>query len=336
MADGNRIARARAGVFAWAPIVVMAIGHAAAQAIPAKPFPFVVTKSLSVPKNPHGMAFSGDGRWLYLVSTVGQTLSVIDTATDTAVRSFPLADQPIGIVLLPDGAHVAVSHFATDRISRVDVSNGKVDRTLSVGAHPTLFARTADGARAFVSCEGTDKVYEIDLGRFEILRSFQTGKRPFPPDVTSDARRLFVPGYDSGDVTVIDLKEGRPVATVKVGTHPSGGMVMPYDEDYAVVNRGSNSIMFIDMTVNEARAGFADGLDQEPFSFVATKSGRWGFVNNTASASVSVFDLDRYAPAGKIIVGAQPIVMAVHPDGRKLYVSCEGSHELAVVSIPAS
>ena len=154
--------------------------------------------------------------------------------------------------------------------------------------------------------------------------------------MTGDVRRLFVPGYDSGDVTVIDLKECRKVATVKVGIHPSGGMVMPYDEDYAVVNRGSNTISFIDMTVNEARPGFASGLDQEPFSMVATNSGRWGFVNNTASASISVFDLDRYQPAGKVSVGAQPIVMAVHPGGRKLYVSCEGSHELAVVSVPAS
>jgi hypothetical protein len=45
-------------------IVVLALGHASSQAITAKPFPFVVTKSLSVPKNPHGIAFSGDGRWL--------------------------------------------------------------------------------------------------------------------------------------------------------------------------------------------------------------------------------------------------------------------------------
>ena len=26
--------------------------------------------------------------------------------------------------------------------------------------------------------------------------------------------------------------------------------------------------------------------------------------------------------------------MAVHPTGRKLYVSCEGSHELYVIAIP--
>jgi hypothetical protein len=65
------------------------------------------------------------------------------------------------------------------------------------------------------------------------------------------------------------------------------------------------------------------GHDQEPFSFVATNSGRWGFVNNTASATV--FDLDRYVPAGNVSVGATHR-SRVHP-GRKPYVSCEGSHE---------
>ncbi len=299
-----------------------------------QPFPFAVTKSIAVPQHPHGIAFSADGRWLYLVSTAGQALTIIDTSTESVTKSFPLTDSPIGIALLPGGTHVAISHFDADRISRVNLSNGKIDRTITVGVKPSLLVRTAAGNRAFVSCEGANKVFEIDLDRFAVVRSFDTGPRPFPPDITSDGRRLFVPDYDSGEVTVIDLKEGRTVATVKVGSKPSGGIVMPYDEDYAVVNRGSNTISFIDLTVNEARPGFADGLDKEPFSMVTTRSGRWGFVNNTASSNVSVIDLDRYAPAGKVTVGSQPIVMAVHPSDRKLYVSCEGSHEVAVVSIP--
>jgi YVTN family beta-propeller protein len=328
------MSRIRAFVIALGLVFIAAPAGAGPQSSLAQAFPFAVTKSIAVPEHPHGIAFSADGRWLYLVSTAGNALTIIDTTTETVTKKFPLTDSPIGIALLPDGTHVAVSHFDADRISRVNLTNGKVEQTITVGPKPSLLVRTAAGDRAYVSCEGANKVFEIDLKQFAVIRSFATGPRPFPPDITSDGRRLFVPDYDSGEVTVIDLKEGRTVATVKVGDKPSGGIVMPYDEDYAVVNRGSNTISFIDLAINEARPGFAKGLDKEPFSMVATKSGRWGFVNNTASANVSVIDLDRYAPAGMVAVGSQPIVMAVHPSDRKLYVSCEGSHEVAVVSIP--
>jgi YVTN family beta-propeller protein len=57
-------------------------------------------------------------------------------------------------------------------------------------------------------------------------------------------------------------------------------------------------------------------------------------VNNTASASVSILDLAQRAVVAQVPVGRQPIVMAVHPSGRSLYVSCEGSHELTVLAIP--
>jgi len=67
---------------------------------------------------------------------------------------------------------------------------------------------------------------------------------------------------------------------------------------------------------------------------VLSPDGRFGFVNETASASVSVLDIERLAIVGRVPVGRQPIVMAVHPSGRKLYVSSEGSHELTVVAIP--
>ena len=166
-----------------------------------------------------------------------------------------------------------------------------------------------------------------------MLRSFETGKRPFPPSVTSDSRWLLVPGYDSGDVTIIELVAGKPSATVKVGSRPSGGAVLPMDSTYAVANRGSNSISVVDLTTRTIQSSIDSGLDQEPFSIVLSRDGRLAFVNNTASASVTVIDVARLRAVGRVAVGKQPIVMAVHPSGRKLYVSCEGSHELTVVAV---
>jgi YVTN family beta-propeller protein len=240
----------------------------------------------------------------------------------------------LDIILGPNGKHAAVSHFGAARISLVDLATGKVERTISVGPRPSLFAPSVDGARAFVSCEDNDRVYEISLEPFETVGWFDTGRRPFPPALSPDGRWLYVPGYDSGDVTVIDLLMRRVDDKVKVGKKPSGGVVTPSGRHYAVVNRGSNRIDFINTLNHEIDFELTEGLGDEPFSLVLTPNGRLGFVNNTRSADLSVIDMEARSVIARVDVGQQPIVMAVHPSGKKLYVSCEGSHELVIVSIP--
>lgn len=295
---------------------------------------FRVLKSIPIAANPHGIAFSPDGTRVFVVSSAGQALTVLSSMTDTIEKIFPLADTPLGIVLTPDGQHAAISHFGADRISRIDLRTGAIDKTLRVGGRPSLFAPTRDGRRAFISCETANRVFEIDLEAFMVVREFETGKRPFPPALSRDSRWLFVPAYDAGEVTIIDLVAGARVADVKVGVHPSGGTALPTGQGYVVANRGSNSLSVIDPATKAVQRLLQAGLEQEPFSIVLSPDGRLGFVNHTGSASVAVLDIERFAVVGRIPVGRQPIVMAVHPAGRKLYVSCEGSHELTVVGLP--
>ena len=295
---------------------------------------FRILKKLSVPENPHGIAFSLDRQEVYLVSTRGETLTVLDYATDSVQRRFELSDLPIGIVASPDGRHGVVSHFGADRLSLIDLRSGEIVETRKVGSHPTLFALSKDGRRAFVSCEQDSRVYEIALEPFEVLGSFPTGARPFPPALSRDGRWLFVPSYDEGVVTIIDLLLRNVDETVRVGKKPSGGVMLPDDKHFAVVNRGSNRIDFLNVHTQEIGMALGNGLGNEPFSMVLSPNGSLGFVNNVASASVSILDADKLSVLSQIRTGEQPIVMAVDPTGRKLYVSCEGTHELYVVSIP--
>ncbi|MFQ5766778.1 MAG: YncE family protein, partial [Acidobacteriota bacterium] len=59
-------------------------------------------------------------------------------------------------------------------------------------------------------------------------------------------------------------------------------------------------------------------------------------VNNTSSHDISVLSTATRRVAARVPVGAGPIVMAVHPSGRSLWVSSEGSDELDILSLPSS
>ena len=227
-----------------------------------------------------------------------------------------------------------VSHFGADRLSLINLLTGDIVETRKVGPHPTLFVLSKDGRRAFVSCEQNNRVYEVSLEPFDVLGSFETGARPFPPGLSREERWLFVPSYDEGEVTVIDLLLRTVDDTVRVGKNPSGSTMLPDDKHVAVVNRGSDRIDFLNIHTHEIDSTVGSGLGKEPFSMVLSPNGKLGFVNNVASATVSVLDTDKLSILSQIQVGDQPIVMAVHPTGRKLYVSCEGADQLNVISIP--
>jgi YVTN family beta-propeller protein len=61
---------------------------------------------------PHGIAFSPDGKFLYITNYYSNTISVFNTATKTMVRTVVLGiDKPNKIAVTPDGKKAFVSHY---------------------------------------------------------------------------------------------------------------------------------------------------------------------------------------------------------------------------------
>ena len=109
---------------------------------------------------------------------------------------------------------------------------------------------------------------------------------------------------------------------------------MPGDDFYAIAVRAENRIALMDTRNYEVTGYIDEGIGESPFSVVISVDGKKGFVNNTLSHDVSVIDLASHKVVARIDTGKIPIVMAVHPDGNTLWVSCEGSHDVYVIRIP--
>lgn len=131
------------------------------------------------------------------------------------------------------------------------------------------------GDRYLVSVEQADSMHVFDGAGFTFVESYPTGDRPFPAAVTSDGRLAFVPGYADGTVTIIDLFNDRVIDTVQVGTHPSGGAVLRGDEEYAVVVRGENKIVFINTASHLVVGELTEGIGESPFSLVVARTVAW-------------------------------------------------------------
>jgi YVTN family beta-propeller protein len=58
-----------------------------------------VVASIPVAGYPHGLALTPDGRYLVVADTYGDTLSVIDTSTNTDIGTIPGEKYPNDVVI---------------------------------------------------------------------------------------------------------------------------------------------------------------------------------------------------------------------------------------------
>jgi YVTN family beta-propeller protein len=288
-----------------------------------------VVASIDIGLNPHQIEFSEDGTLAFIAVAGSDRISVVDTRTYEILRTIPAPGVPLGVRTLPEG--LAVNRFRSTGPAKLIDNSIVATHDLGVGA--SLFADLPDG-RSMFSVEQEDALWIMEDASFAMVRSYPVGDRPFPPAATRDGRLAFVPNYDDGTVTVIDLWNERIRATVDVGEHPSGGVVMPNGFDYAVAVRGEDRIAFINTASFTVTGELAEGIGASPFSVVTTPNGRLAFVNNTASADISVIALPERRVVARIPTPDTPIVINVHPDGGTLWVSSEGVHRLTVFTIP--
>lgn len=295
---------------------------------------FEVVFQLDVGRNPHQISFSEDGRTAYVATAGENRITVVDAVRYEIAGTIDVPGTPLGVIALPNRKDLAVARFEAGGIARYARSGSPLGGDLPTSAGASLIVGPYAGDRYLVSIEAADTVHVFDGSAFAFVASYATGDRPFPAAATSDGRLAFVPGYADGTVTIIDLFNDRVLETISVGTNPSGGAVLPGDIEYAVVVRGENRVTFINTASHQVVDHLTDGIGESPFSIVIAPNGRLAFVNNTASNDVSVIDLAERRVIQRIPVPETPIVMAVHPSGRELWVSSEGVHRLTVISIP--
>src|SRR5437867_572431 len=85
-----------------------------------------VLSTISVPKGPHGLVITPDGRKVYVSSDGAATVSVIDTAADRVGVSIDVGANPHGLALSGDGSRVLVSGWGSNQVLVIDTTTDRV------------------------------------------------------------------------------------------------------------------------------------------------------------------------------------------------------------------
>lgn len=73
---------------------------------------------------------------LYVVNENSNSVSVIDTATNTVVATVPVGASPLSVVVNPAGTRVYVANSGNNNVSVIDTSTNTIVVTVSVGSTP--------------------------------------------------------------------------------------------------------------------------------------------------------------------------------------------------------
>jgi len=102
-----------------------------------------------------GVEVTPDGSKVYVansnVGNVSDTVSVIDTKTNTVTVTVPVGTYPFRVAITPDGTRVCVTDIGNNTVSVINTTTNTVTATVNVGQWLYGVAVTPDGTKAYVA-----------------------------------------------------------------------------------------------------------------------------------------------------------------------------------------
>jgi YVTN family beta-propeller protein len=163
---------------------------------------------------PGGLALSRDGRQLYVVENLADSLAVVDVASGRVVQRVATERYPYGVAVAPGGA-VYVSNWGGWHLSVYTPTGGGLQPAgrILVGRHPSALLLNPRGNRLFVATATTDRVVSVDLARGRVVGELLDpppagpgeGSTPNALALSPDGPQLFVAEGDANAVAVFGL-----------------------------------------------------------------------------------------------------------------------------------
>ncbi len=281
---------------------------------------------------PSGIVISPDGATAYVTSGYyGDSVAVINTATNTVTTQVTVGQAPLGIAVSPDGTRLYVTKPSSDAVTVINTATNTVSATITVGDNPQRVAFSADGTRAYVTNWNSNSVSVIDTASNAVTATIAVGSRPTGLAVSPNGARIFVANYYGNTVSVINTATNTVASTISVGSSPTGVAFSPDSTRAYVTTEGTNSLAVINTATNAVVTAIPVG--GSPQDVAVSPDGRRLYVVNQDSPTVSVINtvtntvVDTFA-AGS---GNQVLDVAVSPNGKRVYVANWSANSVVVI-----
>jgi YVTN family beta-propeller protein len=296
---------------------------------------------------------------IYVTNSAGNTVDVIDPATNQIVQVIHGIELPHGIAFSPDGTHVYISNESESVLDVVDRMTGEVVRKVALSARPNNLTITKDGSRVLVGIRAEPGILDvIDTASLTRLKSIPVNGSVHNVFVTPDGKYAVSGSIENKAATVVDLGTDQAVWEVKFDssvrpmafeTNPDGSTRRIFVQltglhGFAVVDFAKHAeVARIQLPAQPGGFGVAEGRTGTPSHGIGvTPDGKSLWVNSTFANAVFKYSLPDlrlvgYAnlpevhPLEHAPTGAVPEWITFSPDSRTVYVSNSGAGSVSVI-----
>lgn len=243
----------------------------------------------------HGMGFAPDGKTIAVVSIGSNSVSFIDTATNSVRHTTYLGRSPHEAFYTPDGSELWVTVRGEDYVSVIDAASYQEKTRIQVSAGPGMTIFSPDGAYGYICSSFNPETVVVSTADHQIVGRIEQAS-PFCPNIaaTPDGRQVWLTLKDVGKVQVFDA---RPPFDV-IRTMETGPL--------------TNHV-----------------------NFAQTDKGQLAYVTVGVENTVKVFDTASFEQIASIPVGNLPYGLWPSADGSRIYVGLENDDQLAVIDTAA-
>lgn len=239
----------------------------------------------------HGLGFSPDGKTLAIVSIGSNSVSFIDTATNTVKHTTYVGRSPHEAFFTADGKELWVTVRGEDYVSVIDAATYEETSRLKTPGGPGMTTFSPDGRYGYVCSSFNPELVVYDVASRAIVGRVAQPS-PFCPNIaaTPDGEQVWFTQKDTGKTVAFSAKP--PFQILKVlDTGPITNHV----------------------------------------NFVRTGAGQFAYVTIGGLNEVKVFRTSDYAMVASIPVGKLPHGTWPSGDGSRIYVGLENDDRMAVI-----
>ena len=153
---------------------------------------------------------------IYITNSAGDSVHVVDPATNKVVQVIKGIEGAHGIAFSPDGSRVYVSNEADTTLDVFERKSGKLTKKVPLSEHPNNIAVAKDGRIVVGIARGPGALDIIDPATLTRTRSVPVNGRLHNVYVTPDSKYVVTGSIRTGVITVIDLATEQPAWEVKL------------------------------------------------------------------------------------------------------------------------
>ncbi|XVV15818.1 CARDB domain-containing protein [Actinoplanes sp. CA-131856] len=263
-----------------------------------------ITATVRVGPYPLFLAMTKDAANVYVTNNSGNSVSRIDTATNTVTRNYPV-NKPKYIAVSPDGAKVYTS--SDNVVASINTATGATV-TKPIGTYLRGLVVSPDNATVYALESTTGDVLVLDAATLAVTSTISvTTSTPGAIALSPDGQRLAVSNIHDNTVSVVDTTNG----TV-TGTAPVTG---PNDVSYSAdgsrlfLSGSSSGLTIVDTSDNTIEANVP--LPAGTYTVAPTPDGKQVYLSNFQNHLVYVVDVATEAVVSTLSGFAIPYGIAI-------------------------